>query len=344
MQMNAMILTTVLALLAACRSQTIVKEIANSQNVWTGVAVSKEERIFVNFPRWEGTEKMSVAEIMRDGTQEPFPNPAWNDFSDKAAPASHFLCVQSVYVDQDDDLWILDSGNPFLRGVIRGGAKLVKVDLATNRIVSTIIFDSTIATRRSYLNDVRIDSKQEYAYITDSGNGAIIAVDLKNRKARRFLSGHISTTAQNISFVVEGVTLGAKIHSDGIAFDAGGGYLYFKPLTGNDLFRIQTRWLRDNSMSVADIGAKVEFVAQIGITDGMEFGDDGNLYFTALEHNEIRRITKERDVETVVHDADLKWPDSIALRADGTIYCTTSQLHLGRQRTQPNRLFRITPK
>ena len=37
----------------------------------------------------------------------------------------------------------------------------------------TITFDEGIAPERSYLNDVRVDTKTDHAFITDSGTGSI---------------------------------------------------------------------------------------------------------------------------------------------------------------------------
>ena len=91
-------------------------------------------------------------------------------------------------------------------GVVKGGPKLVKVDLSTNKVVQTIPFDETIAPTRSYLNDVRVDTKTGHAFITDSGAGAIVVVDLKTGQARRLLANHPSTK----------VELGAEIVVDGM--------------------------------------------------------------------------------------------------------------------------------
>jgi hypothetical protein len=37
------------------------------------------------------------------------------------------VCVQSVVIDPDNFLWILDAGNPKFSGVIAGAPKLLKV-------------------------------------------------------------------------------------------------------------------------------------------------------------------------------------------------------------------------
>src|SRR2546430_6392362 len=168
-----------------------LKEVASfpDQQV-TGVGVStKSGRVFVNFPFWSDAHSISVAEIV-NGQPKPFPNEEWN----RPGPAgSHFICVQSVVVDDEDNLWVLDPASPKMQGIVKGGPKLVKIDLRTDRLVQTIPFGEDIAPAKSYLNDVRIDTRSGMALITDSGKGAIIVINLKNGNARRLLDGHTST-------------------------------------------------------------------------------------------------------------------------------------------------------
>ena len=158
----------------------------------TGVAVSRGGRIFVNFPDWSDQHTISVAEVV-NGKVIPYPNEEWNL---PGTPNDHFVCVQSVYVDESDSLWILDPAAPKMKEIIKRGPKLVKVDLVKNQIVQVIPFGEEIAPKKSYLNDVRVDTKTQTAFITDSGLGAIVVVDLQTGKARRRLVEDHSTAAE----------------------------------------------------------------------------------------------------------------------------------------------------
>src|SRR5205814_1634314 len=171
----------------------------------TGVGVStKSGRIFVNFPYWSDQHSISVAEIV-NGQPKPFPNEEWNK---PAAADSHFVCVQSVVVDDHDNLWVLDPAAPKMQEIVKGGPKLVKIDLQANQVIQTIPFGEDIAPAKSYLNDVRIDTRSGTAFITDSGKGAISVVDLKSGKARRLLDGHTSTQPEKgFKLVVDGKEL-----------------------------------------------------------------------------------------------------------------------------------------
>ncbi len=322
--------------------------VATSPVQWTGVAVTRENRVFANFPRMEtDTIPYSVAEV--NGTQAtPFPDAEWNTWDRTMAPQNKFVCVQSVYVDANNFLWVLDAASPLMRGVVPGGAKLLKFDVATRQLVQRINFDETVAYPTSYLNDVRIDTQNNVAYITDSNQGAIIVVNLTSGRSRRLLGNHPSTKSENLIITVEGRVWRnpsgklPSIDSDGIALSPNREYLYYHALTARPLYRIATQYLRDEALSPAQLAQRVELVANTNPPDGMVFDATGNLYLTDIENNAVTRVTPAGQFQVVAQDAQLKWPDSFSVGADGAVYVTTSQLHIPRsQRTEPFRIFKL---
>src|SRR5436305_11274689 len=111
----------------------------------TGVSVSKTGRLFVNYPRWSDSYRYAVVEIGKDGSAKPFPDEDWNVWDSKPSSAGkHFVCVQSVVVDDSDTLWVLDPAAPLLASVVPGGPKLVAIDLKTNRVSRVIDFGSDV--------------------------------------------------------------------------------------------------------------------------------------------------------------------------------------------------------
>src|SRR5689334_6382312 len=83
----------------------------------TGVGVStRSGRIFVNFPYWSDQHWISVAEIV-NGQPKPFPDDERNN---PGPPGSHFVCVQSVIVDEQDNLWVLDPAAPKMQEIVKG--------------------------------------------------------------------------------------------------------------------------------------------------------------------------------------------------------------------------------
>ena len=334
----------------------------------TGVTVSHQGRIFVNFPKWGDEVPFTVSEI-RDGDAVPYPDEATNQ-TDPNDLAAALVSVQSVVVDPADRLWILDTGSPMFQPTKYGGPKLVCVDLATSKIVKKILFPQNVALQTTYLNDVRFDLRrgsQGIAFITDSaqnGPNGIIVVDLDSGASWRRLHDHPSTKPEQLSTflpIVEGrpfleykqdgqIKQGAGMGSDGIAISSDGSRLYYCPLGSRKLYSVSTDSLADKSLDEQKVGATVvDEGDRGGASDGLESDAAGYIYSTNYEHNAILRRGPDGKWETVVHDPHLLWPDTLSLATDGYLYVTANQLHRqakynkeGRDlRRKPYTLFRI---
>ena len=327
-----------MAMLSGCRylatqsdERVTLEPVAFSERQWTGLAVSREGRLFVNYPRWSDKVPVSVAELI-DGAPVPYPDLHLNNWSPGKNPAEQLVCVQAVYVDDKNRLWILDPANPQFEGVIPGGPKLLQVDLATDTVTRIFRFNIDIAPANSYLNDVRIDTRREFAYITDSAGSALVALDLKTGNARRFMDDHPSTASEDVVLTIGGKPwmpggVAPHVHADGIAYDSRGDMLYYQALTGRTMYRIPASILRARDLSDKTIEAHVGMVGRTGASDGLIFGPDGKIYISALEHDAILRTTPHGAVETVIRDPAIAWPDSFSFGPDGALYFTTSRIH-----------------
>ena len=322
----------------------------------TGVAVAADGRIFVTFPRWTEDSAVSVAEVGRDGSLKPYPDEAWNAWRNAQAttlsPRDHFVCVQSVVADNGGNLWVLDPASPGIDKVITGGPKLVRIELATNKVAQVIRFGEEVALQGSYLNDVRFHPDGATAFITDSGaRGAIVVVDLQSGEARPRLDGHPSTQGEKgVDVSVGGQKLrrpdgrAFQAAADGIALSADGRTLYWQVLTGRTLYSIETSALMSDNQD--DAAKKVTKLGTTNIADGLLMTRDGQLYLTSPEDNSIKAWTGQR-AESVIADPQLSWPDSLAEAPDGSIYVTASRLHempwfrQGAPNVLPTKLFRL---
>ncbi len=330
----------------------------------TGVTVSHKGRIFVNFPRWGDPVEFTVAEL-KEGKPVAYPDAFVNRLA-KDHPAEGLMSVQSVVVDPDDRLWLLDTGSVEFGPTLPGGPKLVGVDLTTNKVFKTISFPEGVALKTTYLNDVRFDlrrGKAGVAYITDSslkGPNGLIVVDLASGQSRRRLNDHPSTKAdKNFLPIVEGRPLmnrpkeGKPTHmafgSDGIAIGHDGKYLYYCPLSSRQLYRVSTDALADENAQDEEVAKTVESLGDRGFaSDGLESDDKGRLYLSDYEHNAVLRRGTDGNYETLVYDPRVLWPDTLSLAADGYLYFTANQLHRQKQfhegndlRRKPYALFRV---
>ncbi len=316
--------------------------------MWTGVTVSHAGRIFVNFPRWGDKVEFTVAEL-KSGKPVPYPNAEINQFGSNR-PAGHLVSVQSVVVDPDDWLWVLDTGSPQMQPPIPGATKLLAVDLKTNRVVKTIVFPPDVALPTTYLNDVRFNLRQGsagMAYITDSGDqgpNGIIVVNLASGKSWRRLNGQPSVRATP-GFVATvdgnpflqrpspGVSKPVTVGADGIAISADGKTLFYCPMSSRHLYGVSTEALADTTVGDDDVaGTVVDYGDRGYASDGLESDAAGRLYLTDYEHNAVHRRTfgpaGPADVtdEIIAHGPSLVWPDTLSLAADGYLYFTANQL------------------
>lgn len=328
------------------KQKDVLMEVASSDKQWTGIAISEDARIFVNFPRWSSEHHLSVAEIANDSTLVAFPDKEWNTWDpSQKDPENHFVCVQSVVMDDENHLWVLDAGNPRFQGIVPYGPKLIRFDIQSGKILNRVIFGTDVLYQTSYLNDVRIDTDSKFAYITDSNNGAILVYNYDNGNVTRVLDQHFSTKPE-LPLVINGKPwLNGEgninfVASDGIALDRQKQYLYYHSLTGLTLYRIDTRHLQETKHSTDTVANHVEFVARTGASDGMITGPDNAIYHSNVEKNAIIRYHPDGTLETVVNDERIKWPDSFAVGPEGYLYFTTSQIHIPNPQ-QPYKIYRI---
>lgn len=316
--------------------------LAQMSTVAVGVAVSHRGRTFLSFSRAiDETEPWSLAELVA-GVPIQYPP---NFHQDVGAPApDRLLSVQALTIDAQDRLWILDTAKIGQAPITPGTPKLVAIDLATDRVVQTIPFPPEVAGATAMLNDVRIDlgkGAAGSAFLTDSatpGPNGLVVVDLATGSARRRLNDHPTTRPQpDLVVMSEGMPLIVqqgpdagqpyRVGSDGIALDADGHHLYYRPLTGHHLYRVSTDALVDPAASDADVEATIEDLGDLGFaSDGLLGDAEGGLYLTDYENNVVHHRGKDGQLEAVMSDSSLLWPDSLALTADGTLVATTTQI------------------
>lgn len=330
----------------------------------TGVTVSQSGRIFINFPKWGDPVEYTVAEV-KNGQTVAYPNAEINR-TDPNNPSATLVSVQSVVVDPNDRLWILDTGSIKFGPVQPGAAKLIGVDLKQNKIIKTIVFPPDVALATTYLNDIRFDlrrGKAGMAFITDSsdkGANGIIVVDLDSGKSWRRLNDHPSTKAvPNFLPSVEGIPIvnrepgkppqPIKIGSDGIAISADGERLFYCPLASRRLYSVSVDALADERLSEQQVAATViDHGEKGGGSDGLESDAQNRIYLSNYEQNAIQRRLPDGTIERLVHDPRVLWPDTLSVASDGYLYFTANQLHRQARyhngkdlRQKPYSLFRV---
>ena len=336
-------LTAATACLAA-ESKVAVKEVARFGHELTGVTVTKDNRIFLSFPRWTEDNAVSLAEL-KDGKAVPYPNEEWNAWRnakrDKVSAEEHFICVQAVVADHSGNVWALDPAAPALAFRVPGGPKLVEIDTATNKVTRVLHFGDEVAPQGSYLNDVRFSRDDKWAYMTDSGAiGALVIVRLSDGKGTRLLAGDPSTQEDpTVTVTYGGKPLrkpdgeGVAFTADGIALSPDGETLYWQAIKGKTLYSLPTSAMQkafDDPKAAQALHGMIKVVGENGPADGLLISrHDGRMYVTGPQDDSVR----VRDLSQsggkprmLLQDKKLVWPDTFAEGPDGTIYLSTSHI------------------
>ncbi|WP_213769261.1 L-dopachrome tautomerase-related protein [Caballeronia sp. dw_19] len=301
-----------------------------------GIGVSQEGRIFASAPAADSGDRL-VEVNAQTGAVTPYPDHAWNTSSTDTE--HEWVVPQAMWVDKADHLWVLDSGRAVLTAASSGAKpKLVEFDLSSNKAIRSYGFDGTVASTDS-LNDVRIDLVHGYAYLTNVGNrGSLVALNLKTGRSRQVLVGDRSTFADPRQHLMIGDQAAetndgkqVAIHADGIALSPDAKWIYYRPLTDHNYWRVPTSALIDVRLTPVQLSRKVQYLGSAELTGGLIMDQHGTLYGGDLEHSTIVAL----DIDPATHKVKsrlfarapgwLSWADGFAI-SQGYLYIADSHL------------------
>ena len=278
----------------------------------TGVTITNQKQLFVNFPRWREGLKNSVLKISPTRGNIPYPDKKWNSWKIGDQPSStQFIGVQSV-VAQKNSLYVLDTRSVEFQPPL-DAPRIFVFDLESGLPTETYILSKNVYYPDSYINDLRIDRKNNRIYMTDSGHAGLIVLNMRSGKCKRVLDNHYSTRAETDHLTFDDQQWKGTINSDGIALDQKAGILYYHALSGYTLYAIKTKDLI--KLPEKELETKVQRIAHTGATDGMFFDQRrGNLIISDLEHHEIRYFKpgKEKKTHLLISGEYVKWSDTFS--------------------------------
>jgi sugar lactone lactonase YvrE len=301
-----------------------------------GIGVSHEGRIFASAPAAKSGDRLVEVNPLT-GAVTPYPDQTWNT---SGSDTEHEWAVpQAMWVDKADHLWVLDSGRsaPTDAGP-SAKPKLVEFDLGDNKVLRSYNFDGTVAASDS-LNDLRIDLVHGYAYLTNIGNrGSLVVLNLETGRSRQVLVGDRSTFADPQQHLMIGDQPAESangqpiaIHADGIAFSPDAEWVYYRPLTDHNYWRVRARDLIDAQLTPEQLSRKVEYLGSAELTGGLIMDQHGTLYGGDLEHSTVVAL----DVDPATHKLKsrifvrapgrLSWADGFAI-SQGYLYIADSHL------------------
>jgi sugar lactone lactonase YvrE len=292
------------------------------------VTVAPDGRVFFTFhPAAKPT--LHVAEVKPEGGFEPFPDASWQAPRDDAP---YFVSPLSLRADRKGRLWVLDHGD-----FGSETPSLTAFDISSRAVVHRLELPSDVANWGSMLNDFWVDAEREVVYIADTSaydfDPALVVYDIVSGRARRVLEDHASMKAEDHHMVVQGrfmtvLGMALQVAVDSIALSVDGKTLYYGPMTGSRMYRIDTASLRDPTLDDAALAARVQEHGRKPATDGIAADAAGNLYLTAIEHDAIWVMKPDGGSRVLARDAELlSWPDGVHVSAGGRfLYVSVSEL------------------
>ena len=263
----------------------------------------------------------------------PIPGGYWNTFNPTNSsenPQIRFVNVNAILTDSNDYLWVVDSGL-FGNQTYANGSKLVKINL-NNNSVERIYYTSSLNPPTGFaLNDVRIGSG--YAYLTESGLGSLITIDLESGYVRRLLSNHPSTKFAAPTVVrMEGRVVSdqqvqpKRMPNNNLELTLDGKTLYYKPSFSYNWFQISTNYLLNQSLDESQLGETVSTSWNTMPTGGTTMDNQGLIYLMDLERRAIwQQNTNDGAWKLIVQDERIIWGDASDVSEDGYLYVPVSQ-------------------
>lgn len=290
----------------------------------TGIKAYKDE-IYLTVPRWlRGVPStMNILKMVNNSyVLSPFPD--W-DFQDPSKPYG-FKYIQSMEIDSQGRMWIIDVGRLNIvdspESVVNGPAKIIILDINSKKIIQSLELSDSIAPyNASFLNDIVVDEKRGFAYISDT-SGAVIIYDYKLNQAKRWTSPTMKNEA-NLDLTINGIAYGNTTFTtpiDGIALSHTGDHLFYCALQGLHLYSINTAYLRNLDKYN---GILEEYIVNLGVkrapSDGMSASRyEEVLFFGGLTTNAVYRwdMKKEFNIENqeIIYEnkKDLHWVDTFS--------------------------------
>jgi sugar lactone lactonase YvrE len=192
-------------------------------------------------------------------------------------------------------------------------------------------FPEAVAGWGSFLNDFVVSPLADYIYITDTSmvgmQPGLVVLDVGSNHSWRALEDDPALVAETLTAHTEDPQHGRRSLSlmgglfsirpnvDSIAMDAGGEWIYFKPVVGTSLYRMKSMALRQSETEKPDAAGIQVFAQNTTISDGILYDDAHSaVLLTDFEHFSITRVKANGQMDTLVtNESLLRWPDGLAI-------------------------------
>lgn len=268
--------------------------VASMDKPVTGVAITKNRRMFFSMPTFEVKDNYNVGE--------------WVDGDVKKYNAGNLKCVTSVHTE-DNDLYLVDED------------KLVIVDTTTDKI-SKVFRPNMVED--SKLNDVRVVGRT--ALISEYNKGSVIVLDMSTGRSRQVLLSSKKAKAPKTTASIYGNKISGEIHVDGIELSPDKKTFYFTFPLGGAMWSVAVDDLLNPTLTASQLNSRVKKFTTLPATGGLVTLSNGEFLVSNAEKCSIDILDKDGKLrEYIKPSMILQWPDALMLDGDYA-YFACSQL------------------
>lgn len=291
----------------------VFQEVATSEYQWNSTAVSRTGRVFTSFPTRNEFPSFHVGELRGGVTVSFLPR----DVNES------LVNVSNIFIDDADRLWILDSGKLAGRPVNKSAARLICVNITHRMVLQTFRIPSELLESNSTLANVRVDSQQNIAFISDGGAGGLIVLDLESGKGWLGLDRSVQQTRANAKFLAlpTGNYYPIMPNIAALALSEDRRTLYFTPLIETKIYSIPTHILRDRSLRSHDRARYIMTEARDAFPSAGMVERSGVLYFGDVRHDRVASLhLMTHRVSEMKTPTPIRWADGFSLDSRGNIW------------------------
>jgi sugar lactone lactonase YvrE len=281
------------------------------------VAVTKEGRVFATIHPL-GSNDLQVVEIIGKNTFKPYPNKNFQK-NGKAATNKTFDAPLGITVEENGNLLVLDMGSNY------GKTRIFCFDTKKNILINTIELSEEVAPKGSFIQDLAVDETDGWIYLADITDPALIALNVKTKKARRF-KNHPSLQAENRDMIVDGKLTyfsgqPARVAVDPLTISADKQTLFFGAMNGTSWYKVSTKLFKTDA-SDEEISKSIQWAGSKPISDGALTDKEGNHYFTNVTEHAVSKLDLNGNLYNILQDKRILWPDDLSIYNDWMYICT----------------------
>ena len=307
---------------------------------------------YLTVPRWRAGVPSTLNSFNPQGATSSNLLTPWPSFGmNQIGLCSSFQYIQSMEIDTLGRMWIIDVGrvNIFDNSTVPYNVfacppKLVIIDITSQVVLRSHTFSTdTVPYTTNFINDIVLDQKNGFAYITDTGEGAdggLVIYNYNTDISRRYSSHYTNVDNNATMFRINHRNYTIMDPSDTIALSADAETLYFGALSGYKMYQVSTAILRDYTMTASQITANISIAFIRGYSrtqptqcDGMTCSSSNMCYYgshsTPTEDSIVVTNftgTAQTTVSLYNNETTMQWVDTLAWAGEGLLVFTTNRL------------------